>query len=220
MKPVQRETTEQRVFGMTGAGHEGRIQALEKAPQPLAAFVDTIAYPQTIALPLGLEYQLVGGGWSTTIDTARKNNFKLEYAGAGAGQLIWPVVLGPGSWTIYINAGIGPSYGTITCYLAGGYDTLYSPGAGPPAGDWFEISSHDLGYTGGDVYYNYLRRPQDIDLGSESMSWLIPDGTFGETRSTTRNAGGQLDGGPGYFYFRLDLTNYIDLSEIAIVREI
>jgi hypothetical protein len=156
--------------------------------------------------------------WDTTIDSTCRNNFKLAYTGSGTGKLIWPIVCGPGDYTLWIDGG---GSGTLAAYIAGAYPTNTRL-TSVPSGDWILQSSWNLGAA----LEPYLRRIQDfcslISGGPSGVGWAINavDGGAGVStifqRSTSISGGTLLNGGPGYFFLRLDVTPGFQISEAII----
>lgn len=166
--------------------------------------------------------------WNTVIDSTRRNNIILQYTGSGTGTLIWPITCGPGDYTFWMDTFFGAGYGTLTGYLAGAYDlatinTTHAPPALASA-DWVELGSWDLsspGFT--PTYAPIFWKPQQIaaNLSGGAIAWRINEDATGEGVSnlyqkSTSISGGVLDGGPGYFFFRIDVTNQFDISEAFI----
>lgn len=172
--------------------------------------------------------------WNTVIDSTRRNNLVLSYTGDGIGTLIWPITCGPGGYTFWLDTFFGTGYGIVTCYLAGAYDpvavnsTLNGRPPSLSSSDWIELGSWDFGdVTFTPTYEPIFWTPQQIgaNLSGGAITWTVvatDAGGEGVTnlyqKSTliSSGPGRQLDGGPGYFFFRVDVTNQFDISEAFI----
>lgn len=202
------------ILPLSGIGNEGPFNTQDSLPPP--------------------------DNWDTVIDSTRRNNFKLTYTGSGTGTLIWPFTAGPGNYTLWIDGG---GSGSLTAYFAGSYPVQTTPGP-PPIGspDWLLQSSWTLAAT----FPPYLRQIEDFCVntgGSTSGVVLLVAATLPDNSQASRpgsdnlmldtasaignlyqlstaiNVGGvagKVDGGPGYYFFRLDVTPDFEISEAIL----
>jgi hypothetical protein len=195
---------------------------------PIPGLPDHVVYPtEPIDLPLSLEAS--SSGWNGAVsgiyvDSTRRNNFRLTCGATDSFSLVWRMTLGPGDYTLYVSTDMASNTGTMTARIAGAYptDTRFFG-----IGEDLTMGVYDFSTGAGSN--PECRRPQDTGATLTSgvwPSWTVPAAPGDPegvsilytlaTSADTTGGGFLLNGGPGYFFFMLDLTGRIDLSEMFI----
>jgi hypothetical protein len=224
VKPLRRDGVEERVFGMTRPGHEGRIQALEKSAGVGAG---ERGYPTFYSIPLFDDFLAYS---DVTVDTSLGrikidstvpgNAIRNNYDNYGATRtaldgdhLLFPVRIGPqGSWWgVNIGYKKGPDFGKLKFSWGGPMDEGAGVGGGLESSndiwdalnglswvDYFELVD---GYHAATEIVDQLGVLSDFRIMGSTPDDKLTAFTTAVDHSARRHG----DGGPGIYYLRVSV---------------